>query len=184
MFQHIPIIGFISQSPQMLHAPDGTPATNFSVATRQIVSKEPVATCPQRLERVPQRQQLGADHLVQGDGLAQARRGGEPVPGEGLTGLCRGRAARRRQRWQPEPAHLAGERRTCDTQAASGQLRGFALRPSPKGHGPHRQVPGPAALGRKPRGERWCARWRAAARRGGRRLVAILVQREATNRAE
>jgi single-strand DNA-binding protein len=30
----------------MRYAPDGTPVTNFSVATRQVVSKERVSACP------------------------------------------------------------------------------------------------------------------------------------------
>ena len=47
MFHRITIIGFVGQAPQMRYSPDGTPVTNFSVATRQVVSKERVATCPQ-----------------------------------------------------------------------------------------------------------------------------------------
>ena len=47
MFHRVTIIGFVGQDPQMRYAPDGTPVTNFSVATRQIVSKERVAACPQ-----------------------------------------------------------------------------------------------------------------------------------------
>ena len=31
----------------MRYSPDGTPVTNFSVATRQVVSKERVESCPQ-----------------------------------------------------------------------------------------------------------------------------------------
>ena len=47
MFHRITLIGFVGQEPQMRYSPDGTPVTNFSVATRQVVSKERVAGCPQ-----------------------------------------------------------------------------------------------------------------------------------------
>jgi single-strand DNA-binding protein len=47
MFHRVVIIGFVGQDPQMRYAPDSTPVTNFSVATRQVVSKERVAECPQ-----------------------------------------------------------------------------------------------------------------------------------------
>jgi len=47
MFQRITLIGFVGQDPSMRFTPDGTPVTNFSVATRQVVSKERVADCPQ-----------------------------------------------------------------------------------------------------------------------------------------
>ena len=47
MFHRITLIGFVGQDPSMRYAPDGTPVTNFSVATRQVVSKERVAECPQ-----------------------------------------------------------------------------------------------------------------------------------------
>ena len=47
MFHRLTMIGFVGQDPQMRYAPDGTPVTNFSVATRQVVSKERVAACPQ-----------------------------------------------------------------------------------------------------------------------------------------
>ena len=46
MFHRITLIGFVGQEPQMRYCEDGTPVTNFSVATRQVVSKERVATCP------------------------------------------------------------------------------------------------------------------------------------------
>ncbi len=46
MFHRVTIIGFVGQDPSMRYAPDGTPVTNFSVATRQVVSKERVAECP------------------------------------------------------------------------------------------------------------------------------------------
>jgi single-stranded DNA-binding protein len=35
MFHRITIIGFVGQDPQMRYTEDGTPVTNFSVATRQ-----------------------------------------------------------------------------------------------------------------------------------------------------
>ena len=47
MFHRVTIIGFVGMDPQMRFAPDGTPVTNFSVATRQVVSKDRVAACPQ-----------------------------------------------------------------------------------------------------------------------------------------
>ena len=47
MFHRITIIGFVGQEPQMRYTEDGTPVTNFSVATRQVVSKERVAQCPE-----------------------------------------------------------------------------------------------------------------------------------------
>ena len=46
MFHRITIIGFVGQDPQMRYTEDGTPVTNFSVATRQVVSKERVVGCP------------------------------------------------------------------------------------------------------------------------------------------
>ena len=46
MFHRVTIIGFVGQDPEMRFAPDGTPVTNFSVATRQVVSKDRVANCP------------------------------------------------------------------------------------------------------------------------------------------
>lgn len=47
MFHRVTIIGFVGSDPTMRFCEDGTPVTNFSVATRQVVSKERVATCPQ-----------------------------------------------------------------------------------------------------------------------------------------
>jgi len=46
MFHRVTIIGFVGQDPAMRYTPDGTPVCNFSVATRQVVSKERVADCP------------------------------------------------------------------------------------------------------------------------------------------
>ena len=46
MFHRITIIGFVGQEPTMRYTEDGTPVTNFSVATRQVVSKERVTGCP------------------------------------------------------------------------------------------------------------------------------------------
>ena len=46
MFHRITIIGFVGQEPGMRYTEDGTPVTNFSVATRQVVTKERVAACP------------------------------------------------------------------------------------------------------------------------------------------
>ncbi len=47
MFHRITLIGFVGQEPQMRYTEDGTPVSNISVATRQVVSKERVAACPQ-----------------------------------------------------------------------------------------------------------------------------------------
>ena len=46
MFHRITIIGFVGQDPQMRYTEDGTQVTNFSVATRQVVSKKRTAACP------------------------------------------------------------------------------------------------------------------------------------------
>ena len=46
MFHRITIIGFVGQEPVMRYTPEGAPVTNFSVATRQVVSKERVAGRP------------------------------------------------------------------------------------------------------------------------------------------
>ena len=43
MFHRVTIIGFVGMDPQMRYTPDGTPVCNFSVATRQVVSKDRVA---------------------------------------------------------------------------------------------------------------------------------------------
>ena len=47
MFHRITLIGFVGQDPAMRYTEDGTPVTNFSVATRQVVSKDRVEACPQ-----------------------------------------------------------------------------------------------------------------------------------------
>ena len=94
MFHRVTIIGFVGQDPQMRY-------TARRHAGHQLFGRHPPGRvqgarrpAAPRLEGVPQRQELGADHLVPGDLLAQAGRGGEPVPGEGLAGVRRGRAAR------------------------------------------------------------------------------------------
>jgi single-strand DNA-binding protein len=46
VFHRLTIIGFVGQDPAMRYAGDGTPVTNFSVATRQVVSKDRVPDCP------------------------------------------------------------------------------------------------------------------------------------------
>ncbi len=46
MFQRITIIGHVGQEPQMRYTPQGEPVTNFSVATKQTVSKNKTANCP------------------------------------------------------------------------------------------------------------------------------------------
>ena len=46
MLHEITLIGFVGQDPQLRYTPDGTPVVNFSVATRQVVSKERSAKCP------------------------------------------------------------------------------------------------------------------------------------------
>jgi len=46
MFHRITLIGFVGADPEMRYCEDGTPVTNFSVATRQVVSKERAASCP------------------------------------------------------------------------------------------------------------------------------------------
>jgi single-strand DNA-binding protein len=39
MFQRVTLIGHVGQDPQMRYTPDGTPVTNFSVATKEVISK-------------------------------------------------------------------------------------------------------------------------------------------------
>jgi single-strand DNA-binding protein len=46
MLHEVTIIGFVGQEPSMRYTEDGTPVTNFSVATRQVVSKERAESCP------------------------------------------------------------------------------------------------------------------------------------------
>jgi single-strand DNA-binding protein len=40
MFQRVTLIGHVGQDPQMRYTPDGTPVTNFSVATKETISKK------------------------------------------------------------------------------------------------------------------------------------------------
>lgn len=40
MFQRVTLIGHVGQEPQMRYTPDGTPVTNFSVATKETISKK------------------------------------------------------------------------------------------------------------------------------------------------
>jgi single-stranded DNA-binding protein len=46
VFHRVTIIGFVGSDPSLRYTPEGTPLCNFSVATRQVVSKERAATCP------------------------------------------------------------------------------------------------------------------------------------------
>ena len=46
MFQRVTLIGHVGQEPQMRYTPDGTPVTNFSVATKTTLSKETRAESP------------------------------------------------------------------------------------------------------------------------------------------
>ena len=39
MFQRVTLIGHVGQDPQMRYTPDGTPVTNISVATKEVISK-------------------------------------------------------------------------------------------------------------------------------------------------
>ena len=39
MFQRVTLIGRVGQDPQMRYTPDGTPVTNISVATKEVISK-------------------------------------------------------------------------------------------------------------------------------------------------
>ena len=40
MFQRVTLMGHVGQDPQMRYTPDGTPVTNFSVATKETMSKK------------------------------------------------------------------------------------------------------------------------------------------------
>ncbi|RPI51131.1 MAG: single-stranded DNA-binding protein [Chloroflexi bacterium] len=40
MFQRVTLIGHVGQEPQMRYTPDGTPVTNFSLATKETISKK------------------------------------------------------------------------------------------------------------------------------------------------
>jgi single-strand DNA-binding protein len=46
MFQRVTLIGHVGQDPQMRYTPEGTPVTNFSVATKTAVSKARNPDCP------------------------------------------------------------------------------------------------------------------------------------------
>ncbi len=46
MFQRVTLIGRVGQDPQMRYTPDGTPVTNFSLATTQVLGKEQRPECP------------------------------------------------------------------------------------------------------------------------------------------
>jgi len=39
MFQRVTLIGHVGQDPQMRYTPEGVPVTNFSVATKETISK-------------------------------------------------------------------------------------------------------------------------------------------------
>jgi single-strand DNA-binding protein len=47
MFHEVTLIGFVGADPELHYTENGAPFANFSVATRQAVSKERVETCPQ-----------------------------------------------------------------------------------------------------------------------------------------
>jgi single-strand DNA-binding protein len=47
MFQRVQLIGRVGSDPEMRYTPDGTPVTNFSVATSQRISKDKTPNCPQ-----------------------------------------------------------------------------------------------------------------------------------------
>ncbi len=46
MFHRVTIIGNLGQDPQMRYTPDGTPVTDFSVATKSTISKARQPECP------------------------------------------------------------------------------------------------------------------------------------------
>jgi len=46
MFHRVTIIGRVGQDPQMRYTPDGTPVTNFSVATTTRLNKDTRSECP------------------------------------------------------------------------------------------------------------------------------------------
>lgn len=46
MFHRVTLIGRVGQDPEMRYTPDGTPVTNFSVATTTRISKEKRPECP------------------------------------------------------------------------------------------------------------------------------------------
>jgi single-strand DNA-binding protein len=46
MFHRVTLIGNVGRDPEMRYTPDGTPVTNFSVATAQTLSKATRPECP------------------------------------------------------------------------------------------------------------------------------------------
>jgi single-strand DNA-binding protein len=46
MFHRVTLIGHVGQEPQMRYTPDGTPVTNFSVATKTAISKDRTPEAP------------------------------------------------------------------------------------------------------------------------------------------
>lgn len=46
MFHRVTLIGRVGRDPEMRYTPDGTPVTNFSVATTQMLSKATRPECP------------------------------------------------------------------------------------------------------------------------------------------
>ena len=51
MFHRVTLIGYVGRDPQMRYTPDGTPVTDFSVATTETISKTAIGggerPCPQ-----------------------------------------------------------------------------------------------------------------------------------------
>jgi hypothetical protein len=84
--------GFAGQDPSMCYSTDGTPVTNFSVATRQVVSKDRISDCLTGWEMsLNGHLRLGTDHpsteLTRACGKVQA--GQALVPGHGLAPAIR-----------------------------------------------------------------------------------------------
>ncbi|HNS49915.1 MAG TPA: single-stranded DNA-binding protein [Anaerolineae bacterium] len=147
MFHRVTIIGFVGSDPTMRYTPDGTPVTNFSVATRQVVSKERCQECPSGWK-----ESLNGKNweLTTWFRISCWRKLAEAVnefvaKGSSVfvEGELRGEAVEGSQ--NPRSVDGAGRR-------GAGQLRD---------HGAHSEIPGQA------RGQRGCADQRAAAGRGG-----------------